>query len=406
MSDQNSPHQAARQPPHRDGDLHYEGINWVTSTFLISTFVVALITTPLYIWKLGFGPLELSLFVAMYVVSGLSITAGYHRLFTHVSYRASWPVRLFLLLFGASTFESSALLWCSDHRYHHKYSDMDGDPHDPHNIRRGFFWAHMGWMLVYVSPFLERDNVEDLKRDRLVAWQHKYFVPVAIGMGFVFPMAIGATVTSLQGRGVLAGLAAGFVWGGCTRIVAVMHSTFLINSAAHTFGRQPYDSETTARDSHLLALITFGEGYHNYHHVFETDYRLGTLAWHWDPGKWLIWTFGRLGLANNLRRVPKETIALAKIREARRRVDRKIEGFHPDRREQIAATLTALEERLQELHLQVRTLLSEKSRLARERGSARLSEIEQQLAQFKSDFRAHVKEWKRQRRLLLSAAPV
>ena len=385
--------------------MRNSGINWVTSGFLITTFVIAVITTPLYIFELGFGALELGLFLVMFLAGGLSITAGYHRLFTHCTYRAPWPVRLALVLFGASTFESSALLWSSDHRYHHKFSDQDGDPHDPHNIHHGFFWAHMGWMLVHHEPPNPRVNVDDLRRDPIVMWQHKYFVLVAIAMGFAMPMAVAATVTTLQGKGVMAGLMAGFVWGGCTRIVAIMHATFLINSAAHIVGRQPYDSETTARDNGLLALITFGEGYHNFHHSFPGDYRIGARAWHWDPGKWMIWFLNRVGLANSLRRLPKETIALVKIQEARRKLDRRIERLQPETREHIASVLSELEEKLHELHLELRTLLSEKARLARERGSARRAEIERQLEQFSNDFRDHVKEWKRQRRLLLAAVP-
>jgi stearoyl-CoA desaturase (delta-9 desaturase) len=348
--------------------------NWVTTIFLAATLLVSLVTVPLYAWKFGIGRLEIALFVTLFFATGLSITVGYHRLFTHCTFRAPWPVRLFLALFGAATFEASALVWCSEHRYHHKYTDQDGTPRDPHSIEHGF-----------------------------LIWQHRHYLAIAISTGFFLPMAAGAAVTTMQGRGALLGVAAGFVFGACARIVAVHHATFLVNSATHMFGRQPYDSSNSSRDSGLLALITFGEGYHNFHHAFPGDYRIGSRFWHFDPGKWSIWLLHRFGLASNLRRLPKETIQLARIREARRRLDERLARLQPDRSEQLAAALSEIEEKLHELHLSVRTLLSEQSRLARERGNAQLAEIEHQLETFSADFQSLVRQWKRQRRALLSA---
>jgi fatty-acid desaturase len=131
--------------------LEIDSVNWKTSIFLATTLIVALIATPIYLWYFGAGLLELTLFLVWFAAGGMSITVGYHRLLAHRAFNAAAPVRLLTALFGAATFEASALIWCSEHRYHHKYTDQDGDPRDPHNIKRGFFWAHVGWLLVYVT---------------------------------------------------------------------------------------------------------------------------------------------------------------------------------------------------------------------------------------------------------------
>jgi stearoyl-CoA desaturase (delta-9 desaturase) len=382
--------------------LEITGINWVTSVFLIATFVVSLILTPLYLLRFGFGLFEAVLFLVMFALSGLSITVGYHRLFTHRAFAASWPVRLVAALFGAATFEMSALQWCSEHRYHHKYTDQDGDPHDPHSIHRGFFWAHMGWLLVHVNPKLKHDNVPDLRKDPILVWQDKYYVWIAIAVGFLLPVAAGL-IWALQSSATLfQGLLAGFIFGGCLRIVIVQHFTFFINSLAHTFGTRPYDSESSSRDSAILAFFTFGEGYHNYHHAFQTDYRNGVRAWQWDPSKWTIWTLSKLGLASDLRKIPAETIRMARVREKSRQLKRRLEEVGTSDRgaelsAAVAARLGELEQRLEDLHLQCRVAMNEYQTAARRRQKARrdkAAELKRELQHLRSEFRRNLKAWK------------
>ena len=161
-------------------------VNWTTALFLFGSLGIAAIGTPLYIWRFGVGWFDVAHFVVMSYLTGLSITMGYHRLYAHRSYDAAWPVRLATLVFGAAAFEASALGWASEHRYHHAYTDRDGNPYDPHSIKKGFFWAHVGWLLVHVAPPLEHSNVADLGRDPLVRWQHKFYIPIAIAMGLAF----------------------------------------------------------------------------------------------------------------------------------------------------------------------------------------------------------------------------
>ena len=288
--------------------LPLDRINWVTSSFLIGTAALTLTAVPAYLWFYGLDWFQVSLFFAMMFMCGLSVTVGYHRLFSHLAFKASWPVRLFTLIFGAAAFENSVLMWASEHRRHHKHVDHDDDPYC---ISKGFFHAHIGWLLFKLKADQPYDNVADLQKDKLVCWQDRHVQKIAIAVSFLLPGSLGFLWngwTGLLGAVLIAGVA---------RIVVLQHCTFLINSACHTIGRQPYSTRCSARDSLLLAVFTFGEGYHNYHHEFQHDYRNGVKPWQLDPTKWIIWTLSKLGLVRDLRRVPKETIAAAEVNVVR-----------------------------------------------------------------------------------------
>lgn len=319
-------------------------VNWFTSGFLVLTFFTALIGVPIYIAHYGLDLFQVLLFIFFFIATGMSITLGYHRLFAHKAFKAGRGVKLTTLLFGAAAFEDSALDWASDHRQHHKHVDHEDD--DPYSISRGFFWAHMGWIFfkLYPRPLA---NVADLKKDPLVMWQHHYHRPLGVLVGLVLPAAIGW----LYG-GAVSALGALLI-SGVARLVCVQHCTFFINSLCHTIGKRPYDSGTSARDSWLMAIFTFGEGYHNYHHSFQHDYRNGVKPWQWDPTKWAIWTLSKLGLATELRRVPEEKIVLAELREMKDRAEAQIENgkgwkIPCPNREEAYATLLELSQQLAE----------------------------------------------------------
>ena len=280
-------------------------VNWTTSSFLIGTFSLTLTAVPLYLWYFGFDWFHFAVLAVLFTATGFSITLGYHRLFAHMTFRARLPVRLFTLIFGAAAFENSVLMWASDHRRHHKHVDHEEDPYD---ITKGFFYAHMGWMLFKLWPEPPLDNVADLKKDPLVMWQHRYIHFLAVTVSFILPILAGFLWDGWVGA------LGGFLIGGVAKVVMLQHCTFLINSACHTLGRQPYSTRCSARDSLVMALLTFGEGYHNYHHEFQHDYRNGVKPWQWDPTKWMIWTLSKLGLTSGLRRVPPETIHSAQSR--------------------------------------------------------------------------------------------
>lgn len=295
-------------------------INWKTSSFLISTFLVAITGVPLYLWHHGINWFQFGLFAFYCIATGLSITLGYHRLFSHRSFKAKWPVKFFTAIFGAAAFENSIIDWAADHRRHHKHVDHDDDPYD---ISKGFFHAHIGWLLFKMRPEPPLDNVTDLFKDRIVVWQQRWCHLIGVLVGFALPAAIGWVY-----GGPTAALGA-FLLAGVARVVLVQHCTFCINSLCHSVGRRPYSSRCSARDSGMMALVTFGEGYHNYHHEFQYDYRNGVKPWQFDPTKWTIWLLHKMGMVHDLRRVPEEKILLAEIKETRRQLEARLSC--PDR---------------------------------------------------------------------------
>ncbi len=343
--------------------LPLDRINWVSSIFLIVTFFTALIGTPIYIYHFGIDFFQIALFVFYFIATGMSITLGYHRLFAHKAFKAGKTVKLTTLLFGASAFEDSALDWASDHREHHKHVDHEDD--DPYSISRGFFWAHMGWIFfkLYPRPLA---NVADLKKDPLVMWQHKHHQHIGFAVGLILPTVLGF----LYG-GWVSALGA-FLIAGVTRLVCVQHCTFLINSLCHTIGNRPYDSGTSARDSWLMAIPTFGEGYHNYHHSFQHDYRNGVKPWQWDPTKWAIWTLSKLGLVTELRRVPEEKIVLAELREMKMRAEAQIATgtswkIPCPTREEAYATLVELSDQLSTSYVELEKAVSGQIKISGEK---------------------------------------
>lgn len=381
-------------------------INWPTGLFLALSFLVAVVGTPWYAWRFGLGWFDLGHFLVMAHLTGMSITMGYHRLYTHRAYDASWPVRLLVLLFGAAAFQNSVLRWASEHRYHHKYTDHDGHPRDPYSISRGFFHAHVGWLLARETPALERDNVSDLARDPLLAWQDRHIHLLAAVMGFGLPTLVGMAHAGSTGGSLAVGALGGFLIGGCLRLVVVQHSTFFVNSLAHTLGRRPYDSTQSARDNALVSVLTFGEGYHNFHHTFQTDYRNGVKPWQWDPSKWTIWVLARLRLATRLRRTPIETVRLAELRERRRQLEHALAEKGLELRAQLAQAMDGIEERLEAAHLRVRVLLTASKRRGLEASRQATRELRRELGTARRAFRELVAEWESARGQLLEMVRV
>jgi stearoyl-CoA desaturase (delta-9 desaturase) len=315
-------------------------INWLNLLFIMGTLVVALVATPWYLIKVGLGWPEAATFVVIWLLVGLSVTAGYHRLFSHKTYQAAWPVRLALLVFGAGALENTVLNWCADHRIHHAHVDHD---RDPYNITKGFWWAHMGWIFFKNEP-IPRSVVRDLEEDPLVRWQAKYYALIGLSVALGIPLVVGL----LTGR-VLGCL----LIGGVLRIVVSHHGTFFINSLCHMVGSRPYSQEHSARDSPIMAVLAFGEGYHNYHHSFPFDYRNGVKVWQFDPAKWLIWTLARLRLARDLRRAPEAAVLKAKVEvqfeHAKERLQQVVHDFREHHEARLQEAYASLQTALHEL---------------------------------------------------------
>lgn len=279
-----------------DGFIPMQRTNrWNGIIFLASINLITFLILPFYIYYFKVHASEIALFLFYVLATSFSITMGYHRFFAHSTFKAGRVIEFLLLFFGAATFEGSALKWASFHRRHHQYTDTD---RDPHNIKKGFFFAHMGW-IVFWKHAPDYDNVKDLQKNGLVMHQHRYYQLWALTAGVVLPLLIGALTGHILGA---------LLWSVVVRMTFVFHSAFFINSFAHTFGSRPYDSGSSAKDNWIGALLTNGEGYHNFHHRFPQDYRNGIRWYHWDPTKWAIWGLSRFGMAWDLRRTPALSI--------------------------------------------------------------------------------------------------
>lgn len=268
---------------------------WVGIFYFAVIHTVGLVGTPLYAFYHGVSAAEWTLFWIYFALSSLAITVGYHRLFAHVTYKTNAGIRFLLLYFGASTFEQSALKWASQHRQHHQFTDTD---QDPYNIQRGFWYAHIGWIMFWKHR-VNYENVPDLKQSKLVMNQHHLYTLWSLGSGIAVPMLIGAWTGHLLGA---------FILSVCLRLTLVMNSAFFINSYAHMFGSRPFDDGNSARDHWLGAILTNGEGYHNFHHKFPNDYRNGIRWFHWDPSKWLIFLLSKISLTRDLKKTPEQLI--------------------------------------------------------------------------------------------------
>ena len=372
-------------------NIPFNRVEWVTSIFLIITALLTITAVPAYFYFFGWDWFIFAVFLFYYPATGMSITVGYHRLFSHKAFKASWPVKLFVLLFGAAAFENSALWWSSEHRKHHKHVDTDDDTYD---ITKGFFWAHMGWLMFKLKPASPMDNVQDLKKDALVMWQDKWVHGIAFFMSFILPTIIGYVYAITSGNlSPAAGALGGLLIPGVARVVMVQHATFCINSLCHMIGERPYSTSHSARDSWIAAIFTMGEGYHNYHHEFQWDYRNGVKSWQLDPSKWIIWLLSKFGLAGNLKRVPNERILLAETRETRRQLNDQISNLQQlanSSGELIEQTLKSLENwnvRLTEICDELQKAAHDKIQLSKSKLTELRNESEKALSEMESNLK-------------------
>ena len=275
---------------------------WHNVLFMTLNPIAAVIFTTIYFMhhSLTWG---LVAFLAItYTISNMVITTGYHRLFAHRTYAAHPVVEWLFIFVGAGSFQGSVLSWSTDHRRHHSKVDSHDDPY---SRSKGFWYAHFWWLFREDAHPDAKKYPNDLTKSKAIMFQHKYYALVATFVGYFVPAFVGWAC----GFGFWGGL----VIGGSLRIALSQNSTFLINSAAHTWGTRPYTDTNSARDSFFLSFLTFGEGYHNYHHFFQLDYRNGIRWYQWDPTKWAIRGLHTMGLASKLKKVRKEEIFKAKF---------------------------------------------------------------------------------------------
>ena len=248
---------------------------------------------------------DLVVLAITYTLSGLGITVGFHRLFTHRSFKTTRGVRALLAVLGSMAVEGPVIEWVATHRKHHRFSDADGDPHSPHvdqapgwrGALRGLAHAHVGWMFRGKDMANPARYAKDLLADRDVIFISRTF-PLWVAVGMAIPFALGLVIT-----GSLAGGLTGLLWGGAVRVLLLHHVTFSINSLCHFFGRRPFATGDQSRNLAWLAPIAFGEAWHNNHHAFPTSARHGLGRRELDPGAWLIFALERCHLAWDVVRI-------------------------------------------------------------------------------------------------------
>ncbi len=275
-------------------------IDWTNVLFISINSLAAVTLVPLFVTIEGVAWQTWVFGLAFAAVTNLSITAGYHRHYSHRSYDISPLLHYFYLFFGSTAFQGSLLQWCSDHRKHHQQEDSEKDPY---SIGKGFWFAHVGWLFVK-SEDRKIERVGDLEKKPLVRWQHKHYGWVATMTGFAFPTLVAALWGDALG---------GLLIAGCLRIFLNQQTTFFVNSLSHYVGQRPYSLNVTARDNLLVSFLTHGEGFHNFHHAFQFDFRNGIRWYHWDPTKWFIQTMSWLGMSWNLKTAPAFEILKAKM---------------------------------------------------------------------------------------------
>lgn len=277
--------------------------HWDMFAFVLGYHLLLLALLPACIASFSWAAFWL--FLATYVLGGMSITVGYHRLYAHRAYSANPLFEWIVLFSSALSFEMSALQWSHDHRLHHNHCDTEKDPY---SIKKGFWYAHILWLFDFERKY-DASLVTDLEKNPRVMLQHKHYGLFLLGVNLA---------VFLFGWWITGSAIASFYMGFLLRLAFIHHCTWFINSLCHTVGAKTYARELSAVDNALMALLTFGEGYHNYHHAFAGDYRNGIRWYHFDPTKWTIWLASKVGLAKNLRSLNTLTLRKSLIQKDRK----------------------------------------------------------------------------------------
>ncbi|KAG5668998.1 hypothetical protein PVAND_016901 [Polypedilum vanderplanki] len=239
----------------------------------------------------------------LYIFSGFGVVAGVHRLWSHRSYKVNFPLRFILVIFNSIAYQKSVIRWARDHRVHHKYCDTNADPH---NVKRGFFYSHIGWLFCKKHPATieagKRIDVSDLTSDKLLWLQNKYFFYISPLLCFILPTLIPAYFWGEK-------LMNAWTVAACLRFILFLHATLSINSFAHMYGYKPYDESITPVQSLFVSVICLGDGWHNYHHVFPWDYKSDEFGSHnFNLSAMFIEFMSKLGWAYDLRTTPYSSI--------------------------------------------------------------------------------------------------
>jgi stearoyl-CoA desaturase (delta-9 desaturase) len=285
----------------------------VVNLGLVLVPFVGLVTAIIFLWGVALSWPHLAVFGGVYLLTVLGITVGYHRYFTHRSFKTSKPIAALLAFLGSMAVEGPLMNWVADHRRHHQHSDEEGDPHSPQThgsgmwgMLKGMWHAHMGWL--FVAPPTGRDRyIGDLRKSRMIRWMSNLF-PLWVVVGLAIPAVLGGLLT-MSWLGVLLG----FIWGGLVRVFFVHHVTWSVNSICHLWGTRPFKSRDESCNNAVFGVLALGEGWHNNHHAFPTSARHGLRWWEVDASYMVIWAMSKVGLVWDVR-IPSPARIAAKHR--------------------------------------------------------------------------------------------
>jgi stearoyl-CoA desaturase (delta-9 desaturase) len=264
------------------------------------------------LWEEALHWRDLVIFVVLYVLFGLGVTVGFHRLFTHRSFKTTPWLRFTFAVLGSAAIEGPIISWVADHRKHHAFSDKEGDPHSPHvghggglrGALAGLAHAHVGWLFIHTQRGAKRRYAPDLMADPIVSFVDRTFIAWAL-LGLAASFALGVAI----GHSLKAGLT-GLLWGGAVRMLVLHHATYSINSLCHFFGRRPFNTDDESRNLRWLSVFTLGEAWHNNHHAFPTSAAHGMRRFEFDVSGFVIRALERLGLAWDVVRISPERQAM------------------------------------------------------------------------------------------------
>jgi stearoyl-CoA desaturase (delta-9 desaturase) len=368
--------------------------NWGPGLFLLIYQPLLLLSLPFYFYysSPSWGMIVIS-FILLYL-TGLSITAGYHRYYAHRSYKTNPYVESVLLFFASMAGQGSALRWGFDHRLHHAHVDTDNDPY---SIKKGFWYAHFLWILEK-PRVIDPKVVPDLIRNPLVQFQHKHSHFLMVFTNVIVFALVGWMTGDYTGAFFLA------CW---TRLFVLHHFTWFINSLAHTWGDKPFCQEQTAVNNFVIALLTFGEGYHNFHHTFANDYRNGIRWYHFDPTKWLIWGLNKVGLTSNLKRMDPYTIKKRLVLERKQLLLEKIYDICSVKKDEWEKKVTEISEQIMAKISDLNTLKAHYQNVRKEGiGKEALMQFKKDLTALKKSLKEDWRMWKQLSHSILNMQPM
>ena len=366
--------------------------NWTALIFIAAYHLALVIALPLYLLNASPSGELLGWTLFLLIATLMAITAGYHRLYAHVTYKTRKPVEGVLLFFGTMAVQGSVFEWAHDHRLHHNHVDTE---RDPYGTPQGFWYSHLLWMFKKRQPYDER-YLRDLRQNKLLVFQDRYYGPLMVATNLVAVVALGLLTGDWFGALVI-----GFL----LRLFVAHHCTWFINSLAHQWGSKPYSHEHSAVNNFILAILTYGEGYHNYHHTFASDYRNGVRWYQFDPPKYLIWILSKLGLASDLKRVDRLMIKKKLVQADRNLLLEHLEQVYDARKAVLMEKVEKTAQRLSDTITSAKTIRDRYYSMRAERRTHEARELKARFSELQAQMQEDLKTWKSLCRTVVKLKP-